>query len=292
MSHSRIDLNLPMEEVTFQMLHPSTEIGPQVRSYGLWHQKILLVDILGDIQSLNWSLVNEERSRNVVDQEVADIGERLQSWHESLACNMKMDNQNMDAYRMKGLGGTFVALHLGYHHYSTLLYFQYLQPTHEQSASAVIFAQRCKSHAVAFSKLLSCARGRNDCQVVYMTVAYMTMDSSSVLLHMLLFGSAEEVELGRTGLLTNFEALLELKRYWSCMDSVIWRLLTFQRACLRSDTYSIDRWLLRFLLEYGLPLTGKTTADDCVDSEAGTPNSHAPLHQSTALGQAFGELCS
>lgn len=293
-SSAKTERELPMEEVLFQNMNPATNRDPPSREYGLWHQNILLVDTLGPIQDLNLSIVNGDRSKSEVNEEVVRLTSCLQQWNDSLPSHMKMNNRNLDKYRSKGLGGTHIALHLGYHHYCTLLYFHYLDVTLQTSAKSRFFAQECWSHAVAFSDLLRCAREKNDCHIVYMTVAHMTMVSSSVLLHMLLFGDESNSELGRAGLLTNFEMLLELKKYWSCMNAITTRLLIFQRACLQLKTYKVDKWLLRFLLEHGLPFSQKGSTHNAETNEDSVPafDSQAPLRQSTSLGQAFEELCS
>lgn len=289
---SRISLDLPMEEVAFQEMDTKIKIDPKSRKYGLWHQNILLVDVLGPIQDLNVSMVNEDDSKNEIDEKVANLAGRLQEWHDSLPSYMKMSQRNLDAYRSRGLGGTFVGVHLGYHHYSTLLYFHQLDAAIEPSTDSGILAQECRWHAMAFSNLLYNARQKDDCHVVYITVAYMTMVSSSVLLHMLLFGTEDEIELARAGLLTNFEALLELKKYWSCMNTITSRLLIFQHTCLQLKTFIVDRWLLRFLLEYGLPFSRKTATNDlhAVDDNAALLDTRAPLQQPTSLARLFEEL--
>ncbi|KAF2031887.1 hypothetical protein EK21DRAFT_87708 [Setomelanomma holmii] len=102
-----------------------------------------------------------------------------------------MNDCNLDMQRRKGYGGMFVALHLGYHYYNILLYFQYLEPESEPTHVSTTYAAECRRHGLVFSRLLHTARELGACHVVYLTVAHMTIVSSSVLLHLLLFGNDE-----------------------------------------------------------------------------------------------------
>lgn len=293
---SRVEF--PMDEVEFQELSETVPYHTRSDKAGLWRFMITLADILGPIQDLNQSLVLKWSNRDEIDQIVYSLSERLQSWVDMLPEYMIMDDDNLDKYRSQNQGGTFVALHLGYHHYSVLLYFQYLDISSEQTPRTVLYANRCRFHASRFSQLLSRARSRGDCHVVYLTVAHMTMVSSSVLLHMLLFGGDDEVETARTQLTSNFEALIELKNYWPVIDTITRRLLMFQNACLGSSTaqtHRVDRWMIRFLLEHALPLQDRELAM----SEFSTRD---PLSLSTShllvssertkmLNEAFVDLC-
>ncbi|KAH7359956.1 fungal-specific transcription factor domain-containing protein, partial [Pyrenochaeta sp. MPI-SDFR-AT-0127] len=248
------EVEMPMDEVDFQMLRSAG--GPSLlksRTEGLWAYNISLVYILDSIQDINISLVQGQVDRSTIDYQVERIADRLQGWHDSLPRSMVMNDQNLDMYKKKGYGGTFVALHLGYHHYSTLLYFQYLEPECEPTQKTVAYAARCRHHGLAYSRLVHTSRELGDCHVVYLTVAHMTIVSSSVLLHLLLFGNKQEMETARTQLTLNFEALMDLAKFWPCVDRMKERLFIFQNACLRSSaakTYAVDRWIVRFLLEY------------------------------------------
>lgn len=287
-------VELPMRETDFQTMENSSQICLNGRSEGFWKYKITLVDILSSIQDVNLSLVQNQPDRSSIDQHVSFIASQLQRWLDTLPEDMVMSDYNLDMYRSKGHGGTFIALHLGYHHYSTLLFFQYLEASPGSSVEAASYTYRCRYHALAYSRLLYCARQHGDCHLVYLTVAHMTMVSSSVLLHMLLFGNDEEMETARTQLTRNFEALIELTNYWPHMDKITQRLLIFQNACLRPSTqkaYAIDKWMVRFLLEHALPLTNKTVEDETF--EMPQPLSHdseVSLDRRNMLDEAFADL--
>ena len=233
----------------------------EARRDHLWTFMIAFADILGPIQDLNLCLIRTEISRHDVDRRVMDLSSRLQAWHDTLPARMIMNEDNLDMHRTQGVGGIFVSCHLGYHHYWTLLYFQYLDAPINSMPETQEYAARCKHHALSFSRLLYHARQKSDCEVVYFTVAQMTIVSSSVLLHMILLGDEEEVEIAHVQLVRNFEALIELTKYWPKIDNIIQRLLLFQNACLRSTTaktHAIDRWMVGYLMQYALPLEEKT----------------------------------
>ena len=259
-SLSDLTVDLPIDELDFQSMPLSNDTVLTEQSEGIWAHKVTLADILTSIQDVNLALARGSVARTVIDEQVDNIATRLLAWHRLLPQRMLLSDENLELHRKSGQGGTFVALHLGYHHYSTLLYFQYLEPDREPTDRTTEYACRCTVHGLAFSRLLHVARQHDDCHVVYLTVAHMTIVSSSVLLHMLLLGSEAEVVTARTQLTLNFEALEDLNKYWPCVEHMKKRLFLFQDACLRSSaakTYAVDRWIVRFLTEYGLPLEEK-----------------------------------
>lgn len=273
-------LELPMDENSFQALRVGDNSCLMERSIGIWAYKTTLADILTAIQDINLSLVHDQNDRQFIDQQVDNIASRLLAWYHALPPHMTMNDKNFEAHRAKGQGGTFVALHFGYHHYSTLLYFQYLEPDREPDEKALAYANRCSYHGLAFSRLLDTARQSGDCHVVYLTVAHMTIVSSSVLLHMLLFGNDAEVEVARLQLTRNFEALEDLNKYWPVVGQLKERLFVFQDACLRSTAaraYAVDRWIVRFLLEYALPFEKRSAYNGAATSP--------PLVHSIAVSQ-------
>src|SRR5690242_19484760 len=193
MTRSDSTVELPMDEAIFQGLRSGREPQLSLQSKGIWAYMTTLANILTSIQDLNISLVRVGVDRSTVDENVGRIAVRLLEWHNSLPDHMLMNDENLELHRKNGQGGTFVALHFGYHHYSTLLYFQYLESDREPTSQTLAYASRCTFHGLAFSRLLHTARQTDGCHVVYLTVAHMTIISSSVLLHMLLLGDDAEV---------------------------------------------------------------------------------------------------
>ncbi|RFU30687.1 hypothetical protein B7463_g5642, partial [Scytalidium lignicola] len=256
-------VDLPMDEYVFQNLHNEQQDNPRPLTLGLWAYMITLVEIFGPVQDLNRRLVEENVRDEDSDRCVQEFSTQLDLWQESLPPHLRLNERNLDQHKEKGLGGGFVALHLGYHHYATLLYFQYLDPQRTSTVMHKSYVNRCKFHASSYSALLKMSRDKGECEAVYATVGHMTLVSSSVLLYTLLFGDENELPAARENLSFNFKALVELKRYWPSLERTVNRLFTFQNSCLQSaDTYThkIDRWMVRFLLEHALPLDEKVVS--------------------------------
>lgn len=287
-------LRMPMDESAFQDLRIDKDDLQPHQGDGIWAYKVSLVDIFALVQDLNLSLLDNDADRVRNDARVDELADRLQAWYDSLPQHLVMNDRNLDAYRNKGHGGTFVALHLGYHHYSTLLYFQYLDIGRQPSIRTLTCADKCRFHGLAYSRLLNMARALGDCHVVYLTVAHMTMVSSLVLLHLLLFGNDEAVQIARIQLTRNFEVFIDLAKYWSCVDRMKEKLFIFQRACLQSsvpETYATGRWLIRFLLEYALPLNeDEGTPNTVLSSGALYIDSSVPFERRKLLDEALDDL--
>ncbi|KAL2444461.1 hypothetical protein ABEF95_016850 [Exophiala dermatitidis] len=260
---------LPMDEAAFHSLGIDDMVLPGPRRPGTWAYMIDLVNIFAPIQDLNRRLAQGTMDDDLVEEQVSILAQRFEKWEESLPPDMKLCVANIEKHRAKGQGGTFVALHLGFQHYATLLFFQYLdrqrldrdkQRTSTTLRSSV-FASRCKEHASAYSDLLKLADEMDDCRAVYNIVAHMTVVSSSVLLHTLLFGDEQELLPARLRLESNFKILTKLKCIWPSVEGMMARLFTFQNACfwaVDSHTHKIDQWMVKFLLEHALPLPNKT----------------------------------
>lgn len=213
---------LPMDERLFQKLCATAGSSLSAEpTEGLWAYKIKLVNILGPIHDLNRRLVEEHLDDETVNAIVDSLTQRLDAWADALPAHMQMNDKTLESFRQDGYGGPFVALHLGYHHYATLLYFQYLDSQKPKSASTEVNVEKCKRHASMYSKLLARSRSKSGCEVVYATVGQMTVVSSSVLLHTLLLGTSDEVADVRQDLTANFAALIELRELWPSLDRIV-----------------------------------------------------------------------
>ncbi|EXJ78444.1 hypothetical protein A1O1_08844 [Capronia coronata CBS 617.96] len=276
--------HLPMDESVFHRLGPDEHAMPEPWKPGLWAHMITLVRVFGPIQDFNQRLAQDGVMDDELDRSVEQLAQELDLWEQLLPVDIKLTRTNLESHRRNGQGGPFVALHLGFHHYSTLLYFHSLDypPATAAVAARTSFADRCRAHASACSTLLQTARETEGCEAVYATVGQMTMVSSAVLLHTLLFGNDHELADARSSLTSNFEALIELKKYWPVsIGKTIERLFVFQDMCLMSadaqSTHKIDRWMVRFLLEHSLPLLDEIPPEinDAPSSvEFATPSNH------------------
>ncbi|KAL4920824.1 hypothetical protein BDW62DRAFT_176301 [Aspergillus aurantiobrunneus] len=250
---------LPMLELEYWRLTPGeqqTGTIIQDHSPGLWGYMVILARIFGKIHELHRQLANVNMADTEREKQTRTLALELEEFAQNLPSNVEHTKDNLEQHAMLGLGATFVALHLGYHHYSTLLYFHYLDSTFAQVPGQALFAARCKYHAAAFSDLLSFSNGISGCEAVYFIVSHMTVISSSALLHTLLFGELSELPDARRRLYSNFQVLLKLKQFWPDVNTMIARLFTFQEACMRSTdrVYVVDKWIVKFLLQHALPI--------------------------------------
>jgi hypothetical protein len=125
--------------------------------------------------------------------------------------------ENLAIQVERGVGRSFVALHLGYHHDATLLYYQYLDQYRPDTPNRRMYIQRCKYHATSFCELLRTSEEHNS-EAFHNIVGHMTVVSSSVLLHMLLLGEDEELPKARERLEYNFQFLIKLRDLWPSVD--------------------------------------------------------------------------
>lgn len=240
---------LPMDEVAFGKLSEKSDPDHPTlaeQTPGLWAHMVNLVRIFGPIQDLNASLVQDNvrhidlQSMHGSEISTSFLADQLQSFQDQLPTSMKCTYENLVEHAKLDQGSTFVALHLGYHHYATLLYYQYLESQrtrqtmgqHSNSAEEdeiwnrnVRYAQRCKMHAQEFSDLLRASNTVPKCEAYYNIVGHMTVVSSSVLLHTLLFGSEEELVAARQRLEYNFEVLIKLRTFWNSIGPMVSFLL-------------------------------------------------------------------
>lgn len=216
-SHMRdvlIMIERPMDEGTFVSITPNQNAFDPPPNPGIWAQITTLVNNFGPIQDLNRHIVNGDISSARRDYEVLHLSPQLESWFDMLPMNALMNPQNLMRQQERGFGGLLISIHLAYHHYSTLLYFGFLEKHQAPSSTDRGYIERCISHASSFSALIRKSRQLKGCEAVYPLVGHMTTVSSMVLLHTLLFGETHELERAREELNANFEALIELKQYW------------------------------------------------------------------------------
>lgn len=247
-------VGLPMDEAVFHSL-PTLQVTIETSWVpGLWAQMIMLVRLFVTIQDLNRRSATGDFGSDELTRNVDTITQQLEQWEDVLPDHFRMSKENLDFHESRGTGGAFVALHLGFYHYSALLYFQFLE-----GGESKRYVEKCKLYAAAYSDLLRQSRRRKSCEALYATVAHMAVVSSSVLVHTLLFGEEHELDQARRLLNSNFEAILELERYWPSCSLMVSRLTTFQNSCLLAETHThrLDGWMVRFLMEHSLPLEDK-----------------------------------
>lgn len=217
-------VSLPLCETTFQKMTQNTsdviELDVSVVP-GIWAYKTTLVRLLGPIHDFNREIVASSSSASAAAQTLECLSGKLRKWLETLPQELQNTDDNLETYQKRDLGGAFVALHLGYHHYATLLYFHCLDAMASSRTDMSVRAAACRYHALSYSALLLKSRSLARCEAIYATVGHMTVVSSCVLLHNLLFGPENELRTTREHLTSNFEALMELKEYWPCLDQSV-----------------------------------------------------------------------
>ena len=134
---------------------------------------------------------------------LGQLTQRLDKWEQELPARLKYNCENLTYFQEIGFGKTFLAMHIGYHHYRQLLYFPFLDPRNENPLAS----SECKKHAMMVSEIAS-----QGGQLVYYIIGHILVVSSSVHLHTLLLGGGD-VDRARSYLLSNFEILMKLKRY-------------------------------------------------------------------------------
>jgi len=201
-------------------------------------------------------LVSDQVDHSAVERIVVEVAEELDHFASNLPFHLRLTDESLNEHAEKGQGSTFVALHLAFFHYSTLLYFYFLDRPKPSSAIHAIFADRCKNYAIALSELLEKSMERPGCEALYVVVGHLTSVSSSVLLHTLLFGEESQLPQARHHLQVNFKKLLELNKIWPKVEKEIDKLFLFQDYCFQvvDSAHRVDAWMVKFLLNCALPL--------------------------------------
>ncbi|KAI9147452.1 Endo-1,4-beta-xylanase A [Paramyrothecium foliicola] len=202
LSDSDATVELPMDEILFHSLHYDQHESRFQWRPGLWAHMATLLRLFGPILDVNRQRAQGNRHEDDLDNNVADISQKLKVWLSMLPEEDQMSEQNLHKHQQRGRGGLFLALHLSYNYYVTLLYFGFLEQRRANYTHAD-FAARCRSHASTFSKLLRLARQMKGCETLYPTVSHMITVCSSALVHTLLFGSPAEVTTASDGSETN-----------------------------------------------------------------------------------------
>jgi hypothetical protein len=203
-----------MDEVDFENLSPVTKTMCTPWRPGLWAHMMSLAQLFGPIQDLNRKIAENTISLSESIRVASILAERFDLWESMLPTDVQLTHENLQRHAERHTGGPFVGLHLGHHHYATLLYYRFLELPDSVDVLIRPYSKRCKFHASSYSRLLSLARQTEGCEVFYPTVGHMAVVSSSVLLHSLIADTEGYMQLVRKQLEANFEAIVELQQYW------------------------------------------------------------------------------
>ncbi|KAF4448405.1 hypothetical protein F53441_8213 [Fusarium austroafricanum] len=249
------------EYVFYHMKAGDADVSDADWRPGLWAHMVRLVEIYARIQNLHQELANTvEWNEAFMDESVQKIESELSVFDEALGPEVAFSMENLTAYANRGLGRVFVAFHLGYHHYWSLLFYQYLDHRRPPTRNGRKYADSCKAHAAIVCDVLKASREVPGCEALYNIVGHVTIVSSSVLLHTYLFGEPHELEDSRSRLGSNLESLVQLRSYWPSVERMIERLVVFQKNCIKSmgaESYRFDKWMVKFLIAHALALEDK-----------------------------------
>ena len=257
----RADIPLPIEEISFLTLgrgHGDVD----VQSSGIWAEMVRLAHIWDEIHNLNQTTATGTLDSESLNAKVAILASKLNNWSARLPKHLTETRENLERYAQVGLGSALAALHLGFHYYNEVLFYQFLaSDMYSPAVSADYYGQCCKTHAKRFCELLHSCRSTPRCEVVYVMLGHMLVITSTVFIHSLLFSSnEEEIIVARQQLEQNFKILTELQSYWVRLDVSLSRLEAFHRTCTTSqdDPFRMDRWLAAFILEHGMSVNEKS----------------------------------
>ena len=253
MSHSG-HIMLPVEESIYLDLS-ATSTRPNSASSSIWAEMVHLAHIWAEIHDLNKAIVDGSMRPESLTPAVETLSNKLSSWSRSLQPHLKATRENLQLYTSLGFGSALAALHLGFHYYNEVLFYQFLaEDAHPSSVSTEFYKENCKTHAAFFCDLLYTCRTIPGCECFYIMVGHMLVVTSTVYIHTLLFSDIEDqIRIARQRLEQNFEILTQLQSYWIKLDDSLSRLKAFHNACTTSveSSFSMDRWMASFILEHG-----------------------------------------
>lgn len=220
---------------------------------------IRLNALLYEIILHNAKVVAEQVPREAVEAIVLTLAHSLETWRQNLPAELQYSGHNVKNWADRGLGPTFITMHINYNHAGQLLFYHYLhscQDAYSQSprtTTADTFAQRCKQHATGLCDLIREASQRPETVVSYPLAGHILCLASTIQIHILLFGIDDaEISAAKKRLENNFEIITLIHGYWPIAQISLGRLRAFHNACLQSkdDSFRLDRWMLRFMLEF------------------------------------------
>jgi hypothetical protein len=214
---------VPMDETTFfHMKVGDPDIAASLWKPGIWGHMVKPVQIYFQIQDLHKYLTETvDWDEDLIENAVQALDLELIAFEQNLEPEMRYSLGNLAIYISRGLGRVFIAFHLGYYHYYTLLFYQYLDHRRHPTRNGKIYAERCKMNAKMICDILKASREHKGAEAIYDIVGHLTVVSSSVLVHTYLFGDANELPDAKRRLELNLESLVQLRSYWGSVEAMV-----------------------------------------------------------------------
>ncbi|KAM0416783.1 hypothetical protein ACHAPD_005720 [Fusarium lateritium] len=145
----------PMDEyVLNQMKAGDPDIPDSQWKPGLWGYMVNLVEIYTEIQNFHQDLADTtEWDESFIDDTVRHLENKLVAFEEAIGPTLSFSRENLTTFVDRGLGRVFVAFHLGYHHYYTLLFYHYLDRRRPQTRNSNKYSATCKAHAIVVCEI-------------------------------------------------------------------------------------------------------------------------------------------
>lgn len=215
---------VPMDELTFFHMRPGDPDIPDAGwKPGLWGHMVKLVEVYSQIQDLHRHLSETtDWDESMIETAVRALDADLLDFDRNLEPETRFSPENLSLYAKRGIGRTFVAFHLGYYHYYTLLFYIYLDHRRPPTTNGKIYADRCKHYATVVCDILRASREQEEAEALYNIVGHVTVVSSSVLVHTYLFGEPGELPDVKRRLESNLESLKQLRSYWPSVEQTVW----------------------------------------------------------------------
>jgi hypothetical protein len=195
-------------------------------SIGLWTYMARLALIFSRVPDLHHRLAAHDHNESSIHQRAAGVAAELDAFHTELPSSLLFDFEILQTHRLRGIGHVFIALHLCYHYYSTLVHFPHLDARRSSSLPGDLHAERCKYHGAALSDMLGTSLSQAGCEMLYQSIGHMATVSTCVLLYVLLLSDGDEIDAAKTRLETNFTKLMELARYWPGIQQAVSHVLS------------------------------------------------------------------
>lgn len=184
---AKTNLSLPIHEADFlkmrkkDMFPESPNLATQAEvSSSVLVQKIKLNSLLSEIAQLNRALADEDLSYQDTQMVTEHLAHRLEAWQQGLPEALTNTPENLITQAALGCGSAFVALHIGFYHFSQLLHYQSLHQsltfdvaTSPRFAETHGYAEQCRASSTALCELVYAAQALPGAEV-YASVLFPT----------------------------------------------------------------------------------------------------------------------